>query len=226
MALAACFAASSASLAACVQDGGYSESIGGDGFYGGGSTSTDGYDDGGITGDGAPSSTPMLAKIDPNGTMKQTPGQGIGVFTQYAPGGHWYVWWTCDTNLSDDTCPYTIDLSVAHGDITNATSEGFAPTDDLSGGGTDGGGTDGGGTDADGGTPQIPGSPSITAQTLTTTTVQGVRFDTEPGAIVTLSAALNGEYSGSFLFFVQDDRVNGGYTGPLTDPLEFQSTSP
>jgi hypothetical protein len=56
--------------------------------------------------------------------------------------------------------------------------------------------------------------------------VQGVRFNTEPDAIITVSAALSGEYSGSFLFFVQDGKVNGGYTGTVTDPLQFQSTSP
>ena len=54
--------------------------------------------------------------------------------------------------------------------------------------------------------------------------MQGVHFDTEPGELIELSAALGGEYSGQFLFFVQDGKVNGGYTGNLTDPLELQPT--
>jgi len=180
-----------------------------------------GVDAGVISGDGAPSAAPMLAKIDPGASMVQTPGQGVGVFVQYdptsdaGPGGHWYIWWTCDTLTSGQTCPFTVTASVAHGDVTKATTEGFAASDQLSGGGADAG-LDGGGGDG----------ASVTATTTTSTTVQGMRFDTAPGAIITLSAALGGEYSGSFLFFVQDGKVNGGYKGTLTDPLELQSSTP
>jgi hypothetical protein len=176
--------------------------------YGGGDIGTTELEDagdggGGITGDGGPSPMPMLAEIDPGATMVQTPGEGVGVFTQYSPstasdpGGHWYIWWTCDTDKSDESCPFSIEVSVAKGAISKVTTDGGAQND-----------------------------ASITAQTTTTTTVQGVRFDTDPGAVITLSAALSGEYSGSFLFFVQDALVNGGYMGTLTDPLELQSTSP
>ena len=102
-------------------------------------------------------------------------------------------------------------MQVKEGVISAATAEGFGANDTLGTGVVDGG----------------PLSHStLAAQTNTTTTVQGVRFDTDPGAVITLSAALSGEYSGSFLFFVQDGVVNGGYAGALTDPLEFQSTSP
>lgn len=200
-----------ASLAGCMRgaDGGW---VDGYGASGGGFGATETVTDGGIPGDGAASATPMLAKIDPRGTLTQTPGQGVGVFTEYTPtspahpGGHWYVWWTCDTSLSGQSCPFSIEVSVARGAITNATSEAFGHADQLTTGNAE--------------------TPSISATTTTTTTVQGVRFDTEPGAVITLSAALGGQYSGAFLFFVQDDQPNGGYKGTLTDPLEFQPTSP
>jgi len=189
---------------------------------GGGYSTTTELDAGLISGDGSASSMPMLVKVDPNAPMTQTPGQGVGVFTQYDTGGHWYVWWTCDTSLSNDACDFAINISVAHGDITNARPQNFLEADLLSGGGA-------GSTLPEGGTPDAEsteGSPALHATTTTTTTVQGVYFDTAPGAVITLSAALSGEYSGSFLFFVQDDEVNGNYKGMLSDPLELQSSSP
>jgi len=201
---------------------------------GGYATSTEGPQ-GIIDGDGGPSAAPMLAKIDPSASMVQTPGQGVGVFTQYDPGGHWYVWWTCDTNTSGQSCDFEIKIGVAHGEITGATPQNFQETDLLTGGGagvtvatvaSDAGVEGGTSTDAGANAITPPGSSSLAAEATTTTTVQGVHFDTDPGAVITLSASLGGEYSGSFLFFVEDDKVNGGYTGMLSDPLELQSSSP
>ena len=52
------------------------------------------------------------------------------------------------------------------------------------------------------------------------------RFDTDPGAIITVDAAMGGIHDGRFLFFVQDGKVNGGYSGALTDPLMLEGTTP
>jgi hypothetical protein len=191
------------SVAACVVD----DDPGGGGDFGslsgGGSAGFVG--DAGITGDGAASATPMLVKADTNKTMSASPGQGVGVFTEYDAGGHWYISWTCDTSVSNDSCPFDIEVTVKTGKISNGTSDGFASTDQLT-------------------TTNDP--KTLGATTTTTTMLQGIRFDTDPGAVITVSAALGGEYSGSFLFFVQDGIINGGYTGALTDPLEFEGTSP
>lgn len=216
MVLAACVLGGC--LAACVQQNDWPPTVStgcpDDSYCGSGEPG--GPDSGIIYGDGGPSASPMLAMIDPNATMNQTPGQGVGVFTQYTstsdsdPGGHWYVYWTCDTAVSSLPCDFTIGVSVTRGGIASISSQGFAQTDQLAGGGMDG----------------AAQSTSFTANTTTTTQVQGVKFDTQPGAVITLSAALEGEYSGAFLFFVQDGQINGGYTGELTDPLDLQSTSP
>jgi len=102
------------------------------GTYGGVEPIPNETEDGGlITGNGEPSPMPMLAKIDPAGTMVQTPGEGVGVFTQYEPtsaadpGGHWYVWWTCDTDISNEACPFSIEINVESGALTSAMAEGF-----------------------------------------------------------------------------------------------------
>jgi hypothetical protein len=199
-------------LAAC-SDSSWGEG-GGGGWAGGGfgGTSTETLSDGGlIEGDGSASAHPIKAIIDPNASMLQSPGKGVGVFSQYDTGGHWYIWWTCDTALSGDSCPFNVQISAVGG-IENVTSQGFAGKDALIEAGSDAG---------DAGT-----VASITAETTTTTDVQGVRFDTDPSAVITLSASLGGEYSGSFLFFVQDHLVNGGYKGVLSDPIELEPSSP
>jgi hypothetical protein len=37
---------------------------------------------------------------------------------------------------------------------------------------------------------------------------------------------MRGTESGSFFFFVQDNEINGDYTHTLTDPLQFEPSSP
>jgi hypothetical protein len=166
--------------------------------WGGSSASPPG---GGPVGDGAPSATPLLVDVDTDQTMTAAPGQGVGVFTEYATGGHWHIWWTCDTNLASRgatdpnlACSFDVNVAVASGVLAIAGVEGTDVT--------------------------------LDAQTTTTAQVHGIRFDTDPGAIITLDAAMGGIRDGRFLFFVQDGKVNGGYTGTLTDPLMLVGTTP
>jgi hypothetical protein len=172
----------------------------------------------GPTGTGGPldagsptrSTQPLLAIVDTNQTMNASPGDGVGVFVQYQSGGHWDIWWTCDTNKTSESCSFTLNASVSTGSITNAVGPMVT--------------TDGG----------IRGSFShgdqeVEAVTVTTTEVDGMTFDTPLGAtlpIVTVTAWVNGTPSGSFFFFVQDGQINGGYTGMLSDPLMFQPSAP
>ena len=164
----------------------------------------------GTVGDGAPSATPLLVDVDTDQTMTAAPGQGVGVFTEYATGGHWHIWWTCDTNLASRgatdpslACAFDVKVSVASGGIRAVAAEGFDPTSSLA-----------------------QGKAQLEAITTTTAEVHGVHFDTDPGAIITLDAAMGGIHDGRFLFFVQDGKVNGGYSGTLTDPLMLEGTTP
>jgi hypothetical protein len=154
-------------------------------------------------GNGA-STQPMLVVVDPNQTLTAQPGQGVGVFTEYATGGHWHVWWTCDTATTGLGCQFDIDVSVMSGSITNLTSEAFEATDQLT----------------------QTSAEQVHASTTTTTGVEGLRFDSTAGATITLDARMNGLDDGGFLFFVQDGKVNGGYTHTVTDPLMLVPKTP
>jgi hypothetical protein len=139
---------------------------------------------------------PILVDVDANQVMKATPGTGVGVFTEYKTGGHWHVWWTCDTSVSGYSCMFDVTLSAESGAIANAATQG-----------------------PDGGSVTARGSNSIEVTTTTTNAVDGVTFDTDPGAVISLDAKLDGTEDGTFLFFVQDGQINGGYQGTLSDPL-------
>jgi hypothetical protein len=174
---------------------------------GGGSVSGTAYPGapGGGSSSAAPASAvPMLVDVDPNRTMTAQPGQGVGVFTEYVTGGHWHIWWTCDTNQTSFDCSFDVTVSAGGGPVTNAVGEELAATDRI----------------------VQSGAGQIEAVTQTSTQVSGVSFDTSPGAVITVDAKMNGQDDGAFLFFVQGGQVNGGYQGVLTDPLMLEPSSP
>jgi hypothetical protein len=168
------------------------------GPYGGSSTRGSGSSSGATA-----SAQPMLVDVDPNRTMTAQPGQGVGVFTEYVTGGHWHIWWTCDTNQTSFDCSFDVTVSAGGGPITNAVGEALAATDRM--------------------VQSSAGQIEVVTQTSTATS--GVLFDTSPGAVITLDAKMNGQDDGAFLFFVQGGQVNGGYQGALTDPLMLEPSS-
>jgi hypothetical protein len=181
--------------------GGCSAESGGSSSGGGGAGPAYSTSAGG--GGGAASTQPMLVDVDPNLTLTAQPGEGVGVFTEYRTGGHWHVWWTCDTNQTGLGCHFDVAVSTS-GAITNLAGEGLQATDQV-----------------------LQASASqITAITQTSTAIGGVTFDTSPAAIITLDAKMDGQDRGDLLFFVQRGQVNGGYTGTLTDPLMLEPSTP
>jgi hypothetical protein len=146
----------------------------------------------------------MLVEVDPNQTLDASPGQGVGVFTEYRAGGHWRVWWMCDTARSGMPCGFDVTASVPAGEITNVAGESLGPSDQV----------------------DLPSAFQVHAVTRTSTAIAAVTFDTAPGATISLDAQIDGQRSGAVLFFVQDGKVNGGYTGALTDPLDLEPKAP
>jgi hypothetical protein len=164
--------------------------------YAGGAGSSGGS--GGGTG-----TKPMLVLVDTDRVMNATPGDGVGVFTEYRSGGHWRIWWTCDTNKTSQSCSFAVSAATG-GALSNAAGISLATGDTV----------------------QQSNGTEVSASTTTTTSVQGMTFDTAPGATITLDAQMDGQETGEILFFVQDGKINGGYMGTLTDPLMLQPSTP
>jgi len=154
------------------------------------------------------SPAPILAVVDTNQVMNADPGQGVGVFTEYAAGGKWHVWWTCDTAKSQQQCDVVLSATAASGTITDLDASAI-----------------------DNGSAVLSNPSRIDATTTTTTQVHGMTFTTNPGAVLTLEATVGGLREGpgpnhSFFFFVQDGKINGGFTGRLSNPLQLQGNTP
>lgn len=158
------------------------------------------------SGDAAPASSssisasPLLVDVDANRVMTPAPGSLVGVFSGYRTGGHWHIWWTCDTYQTGYPCSFDVSITVTTGALTNAVADDEGAAKSL----------------------YLQGNNALDIQTTTTTGIDGVAFDTDPGATITLDAKLGGEDDGAFMFFVQDGQVNGGYQGSLTDPLMLE----
>ena len=179
---------------------------GGGGYMGSGGGSSSSGGSGSSSGGG--STQPMLVDVDPNQTMNAAPGEGVGVFIEYKTGGHWHIWWTCDTTKTGQSCGFDNVVSVASGSITNVT----------------------GATGQQSSSPTAPMFVSVQATTTTTANIDEMTFDTpfSPGEtpIITLDAKLGGVENGQYLFFVQRGQINGGYRGMLTDPLMLEPSTP
>jgi len=150
----------------------------------------------------------MLVDVDPNRTMNASPGEGVGVFTQYETGGHWDIWWTCDTSKTSLPCAFDVTVTVSTGTIANVAGQTLAAAE----------------------APTQASTQSVELVTTTTTGIDGMTFDTVVPAgttpIITLNAKLSGMDAPQYLFFVQDGQINGDYAGTLTDPLMLEPSSP
>lgn len=180
-----------------------------------GSSGDVGSGSGDVGGDGSvlppsnPSSpAPMLVVVDTDQVMNADPGQGVGVFTEYSAGGKWHIWWTCDTAQSQQDCEVSLSATAATGNISNVDA-----------------------AELEGGFVTSPTPSRVDARVRTTTQVHGITFTTNPGAVITLEATVGGLKEGpgpnhSFFFFVQNGKINGGFEGRLTNPLQLQGSAP
>src|SRR4051812_10475646 len=69
---------------------------------------------------GAPtgvSPSTMLVEVDADQTMNAVGGEGVGVFVEYRRGGHWHIWWTCDTKQSAQICDFSVSAAAASGNV-------------------------------------------------------------------------------------------------------------
>ncbi len=138
---------------------------------------------------------PVLIPIDTDQTLEASPGLGVGVFIEYRSGGHWNLRWTCDTERTGQPCNFDVEVATDHA-VSNALEDGSLATTTTS--------TEG---------------SIIRAGGVITSTMETLTFDATPGEEIRVTATVSGLTDGSFFFFVQDGKINGGYEGTLTNPI-------
>lgn len=147
--------------------------------------------------------TPAIADvtIDTGAAMAASPGEGVGIYVEYAGGGHWNVFTTCDTNISGASCNF--DLVVSSDESTSIGAvEGsdLGPTDSL--------------------TLQSDGSIRLVADT--DFGMNGFSFDADPGATIELDALLDGEAQPEFIYAISDGAL---LKGMPSNPVDFTPAS-
>jgi hypothetical protein len=148
----------------------------------------------------------MLATVDTGVMLTDPPGTAVGVFVEYAAGGHWHLWWTCDTTLSNLSCTFDVIATIPTGTITNVTGDRLESDDSLT----------------------TPSATEVALVTNTTTGVDGVFFDTAPGATITVVQRIGNTQDGAFFFWSQNGTIEGGTTSTqaVADPLSFVPSTP
>lgn len=149
---------------------------------------------------------PQLVTIDADATVSADPGEGVGVFVEYTTGGHWRVFTACDYNTpTNPGYPCTFDVFATPldkgADISNAKGEELSGYDTIS--------------------LQSDGSVHLYAEN--TVGLNGVTFDTPPGATIELEVYLDGQANPRFIYWVGKDVL---HTGAPTNPLDFQPSEP
>lgn len=149
-----------------------------------------------------PAETPALVALDTDALLHSEPGDGVGIFVEYAAGGTWTIWTTCDTDTSGAVCRFDVYASV------DTSSELF----DLWGSDLEG---------ADRTWLIDQGVAKLEADT--DWDADAMMFSTTPGAIVRIEAYLDGDHADRFIYWFGNGVL---HKGAPTNPLDFEPTVP
>jgi hypothetical protein len=144
---------------------------------------------------------PMLVSIDPGAALESKPGEGVGIYVEYAAGGKWRIWTSCDANTSKAICIFDLYADVASSaTLSDIAGEGIEGADEVA---------------------LQDGAAYFHAETASD--VEAMTFTTTPGAIVRLTAYLDNNAATRFVYWVGNGVL---HEGAPTDPVDFQPTSP
>jgi hypothetical protein len=162
--------------------------------YGGGS-----YAGGG----GAPAQNVVTAKIDTGETLTTEKGQGAGVFIEYAEGGRWHVFTSCDYDLYHEKCAWDVLATVGSGgEMTNAVIESAESSD---------------------GDKLYADGASVNLVVSTGSDFDGMTFSTKPGATVRIDVLLGGAADARYIYWIGD---GGVHSGAPSNPIDLKPSLP
>ncbi len=152
-----------------------------------------------------PTVTTSVVPVDTGLAMTASPGNGVGVFVEYAGGGQWHLWWTCDTYVSGSDCDFLVNVRVVNG--SRRMNGPLVPV----------------GTNVNISTL----SDGFEATSLTSTDLVETRFSTDPGATIEVYADVDGNADPRIFFFTQNGQVPAEYSrGALSNPVHFVGSTP
>jgi hypothetical protein len=149
-----------------------------------------------------PSADPVSVTIDADATLDVKAGDGVGVFVEYATGGHWNVFTTCDYNTAANpgqACGFDIFATAldSGGGIDNPKGQDLSDRDSIA----------------------IEPGGTVHLYTENAVSLSGMTFDTAPGGAVELEVYLDGSADPHYIYWVGKDLL---HNGAPTDPLDFK----
>jgi hypothetical protein len=155
----------------------------------------------GAGGGSAGQGTVVKATVDTDQTLEAAPGEGIGVFIEYAAGGTWHVYATCDTKISNMSCAHdvsvTVPAGVGFGGIRHDGLEGADAVREYSDG--------------------------LELVTDTSSDFDGVYFETDPGATVRFETWMDGAPEARYVYWIGGGAV---HAGAPSNPLDLVPSKP
>jgi hypothetical protein len=140
--------------------------------------------------------------VDADATLSAAPGQGVGLFVEYAEGGHWHLFTACDTAISGASCSFDVLLSTGPGAaLRDVRGEDLVDGDFIG----------------------LADDGSIHFVTETSYGRNGLRFDADPGATIALDMLLDGESAPRFVYAVSDGEV---LEGVPSNPVDLAPALP
>lgn len=141
--------------------------------------------------------------IEPGETMTTTPGDGAGVFIEYLGDGQWHVFVACDTNESGYACAWDV-LALAPTGVRISNIEG----DQLEG------------------SDQIytlGGSGSAGLASDTSYGLDGMYFQTDPGATVRFDVLIDGVRDARYIYWIDSEAL---HAGAPSNPIDLTPARP
>lgn len=131
----------------------------------------------------------VYVTIDADHSLTTDLGYGAGLFVEYYRGGHWTLWTSCDTEITGLDCHWEASISAfapIYG-VDGFELEGYDYVDRY-------------------------GSDGLTFIADTAYHLDGIDFDTEPGALVQLEVWLDGYLAPEYVVWFGNGEVRGGIT--------------
>ena len=157
-----------------------------------------GHDD---DGHHAAGENPYYTTVDRGATLSTDLGEGAGFFVEYAEGGNWTVWTSCDANLTGQLCFFEASIVAFDSNIHDAAGEGLEAYDTF----------------------DLVGADALYVSTETGYESDRVTFTTDPGALVRVRLTLDGISAPSYVIWLGNEVVQNG--APRM-PVVFQPDAP
>lgn len=143
---------------------------------------------------------PFYTTVDADNTLTTSLGEGAGVFVEYARGGVWRFWTSCDSSVTGYGCKYRLYV-YPHGGIAQVDGIDLEETDSV----------------------DVHGDGTLTFAATTALDSDTIEVFTTPGALLEAELELDGIIDPSYFVWFGNGVVR---QGAPRSPVVFQPDAP